>query len=185
MVKFQNKLVFAFLLVALACTLRVLQIYNLSPIAATALFSGALFGRKYIAFIFPLAMQFVSDVLVNTLVYNMANPFEYFFHWQALFVYPCYIAIVALGMWVGTDGKYARVPLGAITSSTLFFLVTNFGAWLSEPLYSKDLIGLNASYIAALPFVQNTYVGDLLFSSVFFGAYYVAQRFGSFAKVNA
>lgn len=183
--KQQNKFLFALLLVALACTLRVLKIYNFSPIAATALFSGALFGRKYIAFIFPLVVQFVSDILVNTYVYNMAEPLAYFGRWEALFVYPCYLVITLIGIWVGTNGKLARVPVGALSSTALFFIVTNFGAWLSEPMYTKDLAGLASSYIAALPFVQNTMVGDLLFSTIFFCSFYLAQRVYVSAKVKA
>jgi hypothetical protein len=183
--KLHNKFLFALLLVVLASSIRMLTIYNFSPIAAVALFSGALFGRKYIAFIFPLVVQFVSDILVNTYVYNMPNPFEYFFKWEALFVYPCYIAIALLGMWVGTNGKYARVPVGALASTALFFIVTNFGAWLSEPMYTKDFAGLVSSYTLALPFVKNSFIGDALFSAFFFGAFYVAQRFTVTAKVKA
>lgn len=176
MTKQTNKFLFAFFLVALACSLRVLKVYNFSPIAATALFSGALFGRKYIAFVFPLVVQFVSDILVNTVVYHMEDPFLYFFKWEALFVYPTYILITLLGTWVGTNGKYVRVPVGALASTALFFVVTNFGAWLSEPMYTKDLSGLISSYTLALPFVQNSLLGDVLFSAFFFGSYYLANR---------
>lgn len=183
--KLHNKFLFALLLVVLASSIRMLTIYNFSPIAAVALFSGALFGRRYIAFIFPLVVQFVSDILVNTYVYNMPNPFEYFFKWEALFVYPCYIAITLLGTWVGTNGKFVRVPVGALASTALFFVVTNFGAWLSEPMYTKDLAGLVSSYTLALPFIKNSLIGDVVFSAFFFGAFYVAQRFTVTAKAKA
>lgn len=170
-----NKFILAALLVVFACAWRVLGIYNFSPIAATALFAGALFGRKSWAFVLPLMVQFVSDILVNTIVYQMANPFEYFFRWEALSVYPTYIFITLIGSWVGLNGKYARVPVGAISSSLLFFVVTNTAAWMSDAMYPKTLTGLNMSYTAAIPFMSNTFVGDMLFSVFFFGSFYLAQ----------
>jgi len=176
MLNFNNKLVLALLLVVFACLWRVLGVYNFSPIAATALFSGALFGRKAMAFILPLVVLFVSDLLVNTFVYQMPNPFAYFFKWEALSVYPTYIVITLIGGWVGLKGKYARVPMGAITSSALFFVVTNTAAWASDSMYTKNIAGLIESYTLALPFVQNTFWGDMVFAIFFFGSYYLAQN---------
>lgn len=176
MLNSKNKLVLALLLVVFACLWRVLGVYNFSPIAATALFAGALFGRKAIAFILPLVVLFVSDLLVNTLVYHNANPFEYYFKWEALSVYPTYIIITLIGTWVGLNGKYARVPVGAISSSALFFVVTNTAAWASDSMYTKNLAGLVESYTLALPFAQNTFLGDMVFSVFFFGSFYLAQN---------
>lgn len=170
-----NKLILAALLVVFACVWRVLGLYNFSPIAATALFAGALFGRKSYAFILPLIVQFVSDMLVNVLVYKMADPFMYFFRWEALSVYPMYIFITLIGSWVGLNGKFLRVPVGAVASSVLFFVVTNTAAWVSDTQYTKDMAGLALSFDKALPFAQGTFVGDMVFSIFFFGSYYLAQ----------
>lgn len=170
-----NKIILAVLLVVFACVWRVLGVYNFSPIAATALFAGAIYGRKPLAFLLPLVVLFVSDFAVNTLLYNKANPFAYYMQWEALTVYPTYVLIALIGNWVGTNGKYLRVPVGALASSVLFFFVTNTAAWASDSMYTKDFAGLLNSYTLALPFVKNTFIGDMVFSTLFFGAYYLAQ----------
>jgi hypothetical protein len=62
--------------------------------------------------------------------------------------------------------------LGATLFSALsFFLITNFGAWWVDPLYSKDFTGLLNSYIAGIPFFRGTLVGNVLFGFIFFKSY--------------
>lgn len=52
---------------------------------------------------------------------------------------------------------YAGVPLGAIASTALFFLITNFASWLDPQMpYAKTGSGLLECYFAALPFTKNT-----------------------------
>jgi hypothetical protein len=66
---------------------------------------------------------------------------------------------------------------GAFGASLLFFLVTNFGAWLEQALpYGYSLEGLVNCYVAALPFFRGTFVGDMFFSAALFGAHAVLSR---------
>ena len=52
--------------------------------------------------------------------------------------------------------------LGGLISSVIFFLWTNFGVVLTTTMYTKDLSGLLASYINAIPFFRPQLVGNLL-----------------------
>ena len=52
-----------------------------------------------------------------------------------------------------------------------FFLTTNFAVWAFEGIYSHDLAGLTACYVAALPFFKNTVIGDLFWTCALFGGY--------------
>ena len=74
--------------------------------------------------------------------------------------------------------------LGAgLVGSVLFFLITNAAAWLVLPEYTKDVAGLINSYVAGLPFFRGTLTGDLLFTTVFFGSFKLAEfRFPQLAK---
>ncbi len=45
-----------------------------------------------------------------------------------------------------------------------------------ELIYAKTMGGLAASYAAALPFFQNTILGDLFYTAVLFGGLALAER---------
>ena len=53
----------------------------------------------------------------------------------------------------------------------LFYVVTNFGMWLFSGIYPRTLGGLEACYIAAIPFFQNTVAGDLVYTGLLFGGF--------------
>jgi hypothetical protein len=58
----------------------------------------------------------------------------------------------------------------------LFFVVTNFAVCARGSLYAKNIGGLVTSYVAALPFFQNTVLGDLFYTAVLFGGFAWAER---------
>jgi len=58
----------------------------------------------------------------------------------------------------------------------LFFLVTNFGAWLGSPIYPQTGAGLVAAYVAGIPFFQNTLLGTLFYSALMFGSFAALRR---------
>ena len=53
----------------------------------------------------------------------------------------------------------------------LFYIVTNFGMWLFSGIYPRTLAGLEACYVAAIPFFQNTVAGDLVYTALLFGGF--------------
>lgn len=146
---------------------------NFTPIAGMALFSGAYFARKYMSFIVPLAAFWLSDMFYNNIILPAQFP-EYYtgFQWFGnLWVYAAFVLIVAIGMGVLKKVSTKNVAIAVLSSSVLFFLITNFGAWAAYPTYTKDLTGLLAAYTAGIPFFGNTLMGDLFFSGVMFGSY--------------
>ena len=58
----------------------------------------------------------------------------------------------------------------------LFFLLTNFGAWMTSGLYAKTVAGLMQAYAAGIPFFQNSLLGNLVFAAVIFGGYHLLQK---------
>jgi hypothetical protein len=63
-----------------------------------------------------------------------------------------------------------------LASSVLFFVITNFGVWAFDAFYPKTWEGLIACYVAAIPFFQNTLIGDLLYTAVLFGGFALLER---------
>lgn len=145
---------------------------NFTPVAAMALFSGAYMSRKSFAFLIPLAAMLLSDLIIG-------------FHSTMIAVYAGMVATVLIGFWLSNRVKAGNVVLASITSTLAFFLITNFGSWMSGMMpYTKDFSGLMQAYIAGLPFMFNGLMGDLFYSAIFFGGFYlVSKKFP--AAVNA
>jgi len=57
-------------------------------------------------------------------------------------------------------------------SIVIYFLISNFGAWLYAPeSYERSLAGLLKCYTMGIPFVRSTVIGNLVFAPVFFTAW--------------
>lgn len=151
---------------------------NFTPIGGMALFGAAYFSRKYLAFLIPLAAMWLSDLLLNNLVYAKAYPelYEGFFWFGSLYVYMSIVLIGLLGLALLRKVKLTTLLGASLAASVLFFLITNFGSWLADPMYPKNAAGLTAAYAAGIPFFWNTLLGDLFYVAVLFGGYEWASR---------
>src|SRR6476646_8656411 len=116
---------------------------NFTPIGAMALLSGAYLGRRLLAFAAPLGAMLLSDLVLG------------FYHGQAT-VYFSIAVIVIIGMLALNRITPLRVGTAALVSSVLFFTITNFGMWLFSGIYPRTIFGLEACFVAAVPFFQNT-----------------------------
>ncbi len=150
---------------------------NFTPIAGIGLFGAAYFSRKYLAFLIPFAAMWISDLVINNVVYPIVYP--EFYNGFTLFtngwywMYGAFALIIGLGFL--TLKKVRPLPLigTSLLASLVFFLVTNFGSWAisSGTLYAADSSGLIAAYTAGLPFFWNTIAGDLFYVGVMFGSF--------------
>jgi hypothetical protein len=146
---------------------------NFAPIAAMALFGGAYFNKKLFAFIIPLAAMFLTDAIIG-------------FYSYAWIVYLSFALIVVLGIVMLKKVSIKNLIFASLTASISFFAITNFGVWALGTLYPKTPAGLLESYIAAIPFFQNSLIGDLFFVGVMFGVYeLVKSKVPALAKVKA
>jgi len=132
---------------------------NFTPIAAMALAGGVYLNRR-IALAIPLAALVVSDLFIG-------------FHNTILFVYGSFILIGLIGLWLKSHKKPLPIFGAAVLSSILFFIVTNFGVWLTGGgwFYPKTWQGLMECYTLAIPFFRNTVAGDLVYTGVLFGLF--------------
>lgn len=135
---------------------------NFVPIAALALFGGVYIDKK-LAFVLPFVAMLISDMILG-------------FHASMLAVYGSFFITVGIGIWIKKHKSMKTVILGSLTSSSIFFLVTNFNFWYVDALYPKTMSGLWMSYANAVPFFRNTVLGDLFYTGVFFGAYNLILR---------
>jgi hypothetical protein len=139
--------------------------YNFVPIGALALFGGAQFADRRMAFLVPFAALLLSDLCIG-------------FYSHMEWVYGCFALITCLGLWLRSHCGAWNIARTTVVASTLFFLVTNFGVWVDGTalLYAKNLAGLMACYVAAIPFFGNTLLGDRFYALVLFGGFALLEK---------
>ncbi len=166
-----NRLYLALLLVVLGVVLRLLpHPWNLTPIGAIALFSGAAFDRKRWSFAIPIAAMFIGDVLMEITT-------GYGLHSLMPVVYGSFAASVVIGLLIRARRGSAKAVAGAaVVSSVLFYVVTNFAMWTISTVYPKTMAGLIACYVAGIPYFGTQLAGDLLYSALLFGTFVQLER---------
>lgn len=145
---------------------------NFTPVAAMALFAGTYLDKKQYAFAIPIATMFLSDIVLGL-------------HANMPAVYISFAITVLIGMLIRKRVSVGSVMLASFSSAVIFFLITNFSAWLASPFYPQTFPGLIECYFAGLVFFRDTvngfsfFLNDLLgttfFCAVFYGAFYLAQ----------
>ena len=142
---------------------------NFTAIGAMALFSGALFRDKRLAFLLPLVAMMATDLILG-------------FHASMIPVYACFAITVFIGMKIQNRQSAITVAAGSLVSSVVFFLVTNLPFWYADmSLYPLTWKGLLESYTAALPFFGNQLSGDLFYNAVLFGSCFALSKRSSVA----
>ena len=136
---------------------------NFTPLLAVALFGGAIFKNRILAFGIPLLAMFLSDLYLGL-------------HESLLAVYLCLALLIYMGSKM--DKKSSKgIAINALLSSIIFFLVTNFSVWAFTGMYDKTFSGLMVSYTMGLPFFKWSVISTLLYSGVLFGAYNLFEKY--------
>ena len=136
---------------------------NVTPIAASAVFAGMVLRSRALALAVPLLAMLLSDLIVGG------------YDWRVMGVVYAALALPALlGRW-GRARSAVLLPPLVLSSSLFFFATTNFAVWTSSGMYAHDLHGLIHCYVAALPFLQNTVIGDMFWATLLFGSWWSAK----------
>lgn len=152
----------ALVLIAVGVSMRLLpHPANFAPIAAIAIFGGAVLPRKLAVWV-PLGAMVVSDLFLGM-------------HDTILVTWGCY-ALIALASshWLRKPNLLRGVAL-TVGSSVSFFVVTNFAVWVVSGMYAHTWAGLAQCYYMALPFFRGTIAGDVVYTAVLFGIYALAS----------
>lgn len=155
---------------------------NFAPIGAFALIGGFYLGKRHALWV-PVAALFVSDLVLNSRAgYSV-------FHWPRLIDWSAFLLIGLAALAVRERGWKPR--LGTVIAAPFFFFaVSNFGVWLTGlnlagVPYAKSLAGLAECYLAGLPFLRGTVLGDWGFVALFAGVLHLASRSVRPAAVRA
>jgi len=137
--------------------------WNFTPIGALALFGGATFRDRRLAFMVPLASLFVSDFAIG-------------FHSLMWAVYGAFALMVGMGTWLRERRSFLPIAGTTLAGSVVFFVITNWAVWLSGITYPKTMAGLAACYVAAIPYFGNTLAGDACWAALLFGGLTLLER---------
>ena len=150
---------------------------NVTAVGTMALFGGAYLTNRFAAFILPLISLFLSDLILNNVVYAAFNNGKFvWFYDGAIWVYAAVALTVLVGLSLSKKVNSRSVLMASITCSIIFFLMSNFGTWQSGMMYPKTSTGLLACYTAGLPYLLNSLIGDLSFAALLFGGFEFAQK---------
>lgn len=140
---------------------------NIAPIGVICLFSSSYAPKRY-ALGIPILSMLLSDIFLG-------------FHHVMIWVYSSFFLISLTGLYLRNNISFKNVFVYSLFSSFLFYIVTNFGVWVSTNMYSKDLQGLLECYTLALPFLRNTLIGDILYSGILFGGFNILKKHSFFS----
>jgi hypothetical protein len=168
-----------FAIIVVAAMSRILPNYfhldylaNFSPIMAIALFGGAKIADRRLAFAIPIGAMLLSDIFIG-------------FHATMWAVYIAFALGVLIGMKISGRENITKVGLAAVSSSIVFFALTNLAYWfMYYDVHTIETLG--KCYFDAIVFYRtsgdfiplflNTVLGDLFFSAVLFGGFALAEK---------
>lgn len=151
---------------------------NFTPVGAMALFAGSYFKPWWKAYLFPLLIVFIGDLLINTLIYKS----QYGLMYQGWYwIYCIYIVITLIGQYFLSKPGISKIAMSSIGSSLLFWMVADFLVWAGggtdlrtmQPL-SRDLSGLLQCYWQGLPYALNFLLGTSVYACLLFGISHLA-----------
>jgi len=138
-----------------------------------ALFGGTYFNKKWKAFTFPLAMLFISDLILHQTVYKAyGNGFLYQgWYW----VYGAFVLMTIVGQTI-KKVTINRFLLSVITCVLIHWIVTDFGVWVGSQTYAQNLSGFVACLEKAVPYEWRFLAGTLIYGIILFGLFEWMKR---------
>lgn len=125
---------------------------NVTALGALTILAPRWFRNNKLILIIPLVALLVSDAIIgfhSTMIYTYLSVFL--------------VSWISLKAPMNRWNKTADMIFSGFAASVLFYVITNFGAWLALELYSKSIAGLLLSYWNALPFFGYEFMGTLFY----------------------
>jgi len=174
-----NKLQFwfsALVVILIAASRLMSHTDNFVPVFAMILFASVHLKNKLQAILISIGALWLSDLYIN----NWGKYAEYhneFIFISSPFNYLSYLLIALIGFKLFQNTISIKKVFGSsLFVGVVFFIVSNFGVWLSGSLYPLTFDGLLSCYTAAIPFFRSTLSSNMLFSFILFGGYYALQK---------
>jgi len=132
---------------------------NFTPVIALILFGGVYLDKKY-AVLLPIFLMVVTDIILGI-------------HSMMLFTWGSLVLVSFAGLWLRHHKNWINTAATSFLAAVAFFIITNFGVWVSG-YYPPTLEGLLNCYVMAIPFFRSTLTSTLVYSVALFGIYELA-----------
>ena len=146
------------ILIVLAASRFVPHPPNFTSLLALSFYVPAIFGISYIpAIVFSF---FVTDAIIG-------------FHGITFFTWG---SVVLIGLMANHfSSSIVKRVAGSLLGAVIFFVVTNFGVWVSG-FYGYSLGGFITCYLLAIPFFAYSLISTVVFSSLIEIIYKLKQK---------
>jgi hypothetical protein len=149
-----------------------LKFANFSSIGAVALFGGAYFKDHVKAFAFPLLSLLISDFVLYTTIYKQYVDMLLV---QELWTYVAIALMVLVGRVLLEKVTVANLLLSTLAIVFIHWIVSDFGSWYHNPLFTQDLAGFWACLVKAIPFEIRFLEGTVIYGALLFGAFEILK----------
>jgi len=124
---------------------------NFTSLIALSFYVPAILGFSYIP---ALIISFViTDIFIG-------------FHSTVLFTWGSVLIISVLASKYFFKSIWSRLS-GVLIGACIFFIITNFGVWLTGNIYDYTFDGFIKCYTLAIPFFTYSLISTILFSIIF------------------
>ena len=127
---------------------------NFTPIIAVGILGGYFFKNLNWSLGIVFLSIFLTDLLLG-------------FYPSMLMIYLSLAIIILSFHKLNNLMNFKNLFLYGLSGSVIFFIVSNFGVWMFDGLYEKNLEGLIKCYIMVIPFFKNTLFSTIIFSYSF------------------
>ena len=128
---------------------------NFTPVIAVAIMSSYFFKNIYLSFTILLISMLLADVFIG-------------FYENMLFVYASLFLITFVFFKLNNKINFKSLLVFGLAGSLIFYFISNFGVWLVNGMYEKNLNGLIHCYFMAVPFFKNTVLSTIFFTYIAF-----------------
>ena len=136
------------IILAIAATRLIPHPPNFTSLIAISFYATALLGILYLPII--LLSFFITDLIIG-------------FHQTLFFTWGSIVIIGLTSKYFIKNIKWRA--LGVSLSAVIFFIVSNFGVWLTGS-YGLTINGLITCYIMAIPFFKSTLAATIIYSFI-------------------
>ena len=127
------------------------DIPNFTATIALIMFTSYLIRDKFLSVLVILVSQIISDLYIG--IYS-----------SMFFVYGAYVFIALLSPIIMNKLNFKSVLISSLVTPTIFYIVSNFGVWITGSTYPLSLDGLIMCYVAGIPFFDETLLSTVVFS---------------------
>ena len=148
----KNDLMIPIIMMTLLVISRMISdIPNFTATIALIMFTSYLIRDKFQSVLVILVSQIISDLYIG--IYS-----------SMFFVYGAYVFIALLSPIIMNKLSFKSVLISSLVTPTIFYIVSNFGVWITGSTYPLSLDGLIMCYVAGIPFFDETLLSTVVFS---------------------